>query len=148
MKDHMRTIDYLETRPDIDVSKIGFHGFSWGGAYGLVLPALEGRIKAQVLVLGGIYVENSPENVPFPEVAQINYIPRVKIPTLMLNGKYDLSFPYLTNVKPVFDLLGISEEDKNLILCDSDHYIPRNTVIKESLQWFSKYLGPVERDIP
>jgi len=148
MKDHMRTIDYLETRPDMDVSKLGFHGFSWGGAYGLVLPALENRIKAQVLVLGGIYVENTPEDVPYPEVAQINFIPRVKIPTLMLNGKYDLSFPCMTNVKPVFDLLGTPKEDKESILCESDHYIPRNIVIKESLQWFNKYLGPVERDIP
>jgi hypothetical protein len=109
---------------------------------------LEDRIKAQVLVLGGIYVENSPRNIPYPEVAQINYIPRVKIPTLMLNGEYDLSFPYLTNVKPVIDLLGTPEEDKELILCESDHYVPRNTVIKESLQWFNKYLGPVERKKP
>jgi len=65
-----------------------------------------------------------------------------------LSGRYDLSLPYTTKVKPVFNLLGTPEEDKDLILCDSDHYIPRNTVIKESIQWFNRYLGPVDKKVP
>jgi hypothetical protein len=144
VKDHRRTIDYLETRSDIDVSKLGFHGFSWGACMGGIMPAVEDRIRAQVLVLGGIF----PGEEPYPEAAQISYVPRVNIPSLFLSGKYDLSLPYTTKVKPVFDLLGTPEEDKNLILCESDHYIPRNDVIKYSIQWFNKYLGPVERKIP
>jgi len=144
VKDHRRTIDYLETRPDIDVSKLGFHGFSWGACMGGIMPAVEDRIKAQVLVLGGIF----PGEEPYPEAAQISYVPRVKIPSLFLSGRYDLSLPYTTKVKPVFNLLGTPEEDKDLILCDSDHYIPRNTVIKESIQWFNRYLGPVDKKVP
>ncbi len=45
-KDLGRSIDYLETRPEIDRNKIAYQGFSWGGAMGAVLPAVEDRIKA------------------------------------------------------------------------------------------------------
>ena len=69
----------------------------------------------------------------------------VKIPILMLNGRYDAKFPYETTVKPMFDLLGTPDEDKSLKLYDTDHYIPRNELIKESLSWLDKYLGPVNR---
>lgn len=41
-----------------------------------------------------------------PEAQDINYVTRVKIPTLMLNGRYDIAFPYEASVKPMFDLLG------------------------------------------
>jgi len=44
----------------------------------------------------------------------------------------------------MFDLLGTPEEDKRLVLYDTDHYIPRNGLIKESLDWLDRYLGPVE----
>ena len=33
----------------------------------------------------------------------------------MLNGKYDMIFPYGTTVKPFFDLLGTPVKDKTLI---------------------------------
>ena len=73
---------------------------------------------------------------------QINYVTRVKIPTLMLNGRYDMNSPYETTAKPMFDLLGTPKEQK---LYDSDQYIPRNELIKETLNWLDRYLGPVKR---
>jgi hypothetical protein len=30
-------------------------------------------------------------------------------------------------------------------LYDTDHFIPRRELIQESLAWFDKYLGPVNR---
>ena len=54
-KDLGRSIDYLETRPDIDHSKLAYKGFSWGAAMGSVLPAVEDRIKACVLISPGFY---------------------------------------------------------------------------------------------
>ncbi|MFC1559367.1 protein kinase, partial [Gemmatimonadota bacterium] len=45
VQDVMRSIDYLETRDDIDVGKIAYMGFSWGAATPAVLTlALEKRI--------------------------------------------------------------------------------------------------------
>jgi len=31
VKDFRRSLDYLESRPDVDMSKIAYYGSSWGG---------------------------------------------------------------------------------------------------------------------
>lgn len=75
----------------------------------------------------------------------MNYVTRVKTPTLMLNGKYDSFLPYEASVKPMFDLLGTPEEHKELKLYETDHIPPMNDFIKETLAWLDRYLGPVNR---
>ena len=138
-KDLSRVIDYLETRPDIASNKLAYYGMSWGGSMGLIIPAVEDRLQANILVVGGL-----PKIEPRPEVDEINFISRIKIPTLMLNGKYDMVFPYETSVKPIHDLLGTPEENKKLVQYDTDHFIPRNELIKETLHWLDRYLGPAK----
>jgi|LSQX01.1.fsa_nt_gb dienelactone hydrolase len=44
-----RLIDYLETRPEIDCSRIGMWGISLGGAYTIFTMPLEPRIKAGII---------------------------------------------------------------------------------------------------
>jgi hypothetical protein len=51
--------------------------------------------------------------------------------------------PLETVIRPTFELLGTPEEDKNLLLFDTDHIPPRNEFIKETLSWLDRYLGPV-----
>jgi len=139
VKDFKRSIDYLETRQDIDSQKLAYYGVSWGGIWpGVVIPAMENRLKASVLLAGGL------TDWGLPEVNSINYVTRVKTPTLMLNGKYDMLGPYETSQKPLFDLLGTPDENKELKLYDTDHIPPRNEFIKEILAWLDRYLGPVE----
>jgi len=46
--DCRRAVDYLATRTDIDMQRIGVYGYSLGGFGGLVLTATESRIKASV----------------------------------------------------------------------------------------------------
>jgi dienelactone hydrolase len=140
VKDFKRTIDYLETREDIDTDKLAYCGFSWGGRLGNIIPAVEERLKVSMLFLGGF-----TRYFPRPEADGINYVTRIKIPTLMLNGRYDTSFPYEFTVKPMFDLLGTPDEHKLLKTYETDHYVPVNELIKESLAWLDKYLGPVNR---
>jgi hypothetical protein len=41
------------------------------------------------------------------------------------------------------DLLGTPDEDKDLILYETDHIPLRTEYIKETLAWLDKYLGPV-----
>jgi dienelactone hydrolase len=140
IKDFRRSIDYLESRPDIAKDKLAFYGMSWGGWLGAMIPAVEERLKTNVIMAGGF--------IPIParpEVEQINYVTRVKQPTLMLNGKYDTIFPYETLSKPMFDLLGTPREHKQLKLYETDHIPPRNESIKEILAWLDRYLGPVNR---
>ena len=138
VKDFKRSVDYLETRPDIDSNKLAYLGVSWGGQYGALIPAIEGRLKASVIDRGGLYGNTRPE------VNEFNYVTRVKIPTLMLNGRYDMTFPYELSVKPMFEFLGTPPDQKELKLYDTDHFIPRAETIKETLKWLDKYLGPVK----
>lgn len=138
-KDIGRAIDYLESRPDMLSDKVGYFGWSWGGFMGGIIPAIEKRIKAIVLHVGGMEMNKS-----LPEVDQINYLPRVYQPIIMLNGKHDMFFPVETSQKPMFDLLGTPKKDKKIIIYDAGHRVPRNELIKESLVWYDHYLGPVK----
>jgi dipeptidyl aminopeptidase/acylaminoacyl peptidase len=112
---------------------------SWGACNGAIIPAVEERLKASVLLGGGFSGDARAE------ASQVNYVTRVKTPTLMLNGKYDTLYSMETGIKPMFDLLGTPVKDKRLILGETDHLPLRNEYIKETLAWFDKYLGPVER---
>jgi hypothetical protein len=62
-KDMSRSIDYLETRPDIDMRRLAYCGFSLGAFWGPILTHVDGRFKASVLLIGGL----SPW-IPLPEV--------------------------------------------------------------------------------
>lgn len=137
VKDFSRTIDYLETRDDIDVDKIAYYGISWGGAMGSIVPAVEKRLKVNILIVAGLNMQKS-----LPEVDQIQYLPRISNPTLMLNGKYDFFFPYESSQKPFFTLLGTPEKDKKLIISEGSHSYPRIGMIKEVLSWLDNYFGP------
>ena len=53
-KDASRAIDYAETRPDIDHDKLAYYGYSWGAEMGGLIPAVDTRIKVNVLVLAGL----------------------------------------------------------------------------------------------
>ncbi len=137
-KEFGRTIDYLETRPDIQADKIGYLGWSWGGYMGGIIPAVEKRIKASVLNVGGMVMNKS-----LPEADQLNYLPRVTQPTLMLNGKHDMFFPLETSQKPMFEFLGTPDTHKKQIVYEAGHLVPRLDFMKESLAWYDTYLGKV-----
>ena len=139
VKDFKRSIDYLETRKDINSDKIAYYGMSWGGSYGAIIPAVESRVKASILIAGSLQDRGRPE------AHQINYVGRVTVPTLMMNGKYDTILPYETSIKPMFDLLGTQDEHKKMLLYETDHIPPKNEFIKETLAWLDQYLGPIKQ---
>jgi len=138
-KDLNRSIDYLEMRDDIDTDKLAYYGISWGGLQGPIMLAVEKRFKVGVLHLGGL-----PFQRALPEVDPINFLPRVTIPVLMHNGRYDYIFPLETSQRPLFELLGTPEEQKRHVVFESAHTVPRSDLIRETLDWLDHYLGPVE----
>ncbi len=138
VKDYKSTLDYLETREDIVRDAYAYFGFSWGGALGIQISAIETRLKASILYLGGVLSK------PLPEIDEVNYLPRINVPILMLNGKYDMVFPIETIVKPAFQLIGTDQ--KELKIYETDHYMPKEELIKETLNWLDKYMGPVNED--
>ncbi|NIP18285.1 MAG: hypothetical protein GWM87_09105, partial [Xanthomonadales bacterium] len=100
VREMRRTIDYLETRPDLDTGRLSFYGFSWGGGVGPILLAVEPRLKAGILNQAGYWVGRSYD------VDLAHYLPRVQQPVLQFNGYFDETFRYEDRAKPFFDLLG------------------------------------------
>ena len=43
----------------------------------------------------------------------------------------------------MFDLLGVPADQKRRVAYDTGHNIPRPDLIRESLDWLDRYLGPV-----
>jgi dienelactone hydrolase len=138
VKDLKRCLDYLETRQDIDTSKFSYYGMSRGAVLGGLIPAVEKRLKVSILLAAG----GDPRGRP--EVNLVNYLPRVRIPTLIINGKYDI---YMTNdnLMAFYDLLGSRVNEKDLRFTESGHTPSRNEVVKQTLAWLDRYLGPVNR---
>jgi eukaryotic-like serine/threonine-protein kinase len=137
-RDLGRAIDYVETRSDLDAGRIAYFGTSWGGMLGAILPAVEKRLRANVLYVAGLSFQRS-----LPEVDAVHYVTRVTQPTLMLNGELDFFFPAETSQRPMFELLGTPPEHKRRITYPRGHTVPKIDLIKETLAWLERYLGPV-----
>ncbi|MFN7938332.1 MAG: protein kinase [Bryobacteraceae bacterium] len=137
-KDLGRSIDYLETRADIDRSKLVYHGMSMGSSTALPCLAIEERFKAAILLEGGLSADDGP-----PESDPFHFAPHIRVPTLMINGRDDFIYPVDQLQSPLFRLLGASPENKRHVVVDGGHAVPRNLLVKESLNWLDRHLGPV-----
>ena len=140
VKDARRTLDYLVTRPDVDTSRIAYVGFSFGGRVSPPVLAMEPRFKAAVLSVTGLKMERARA-----EVDPLNFLPRVRLPLLMLNARHDYFFPVETSQKPFFDYLGTPAEHKRWEIYPETHTVPRTEAMRETMAWMDRYLGPVRR---
>jgi dienelactone hydrolase len=136
-KDFFREVDYLETRPDVDHGRLAFYGVSMGAYFGPIPVALDSRIKAAVFALGGLRY-----NYP-AEVQPANFMPRVKVPALLINGKDDFSASPEAQAR-FLELLGSPADQKAHAVFNGGH-VPddRRQVIRATLDWFDRWLGPV-----
>ena len=137
-KDLGRSIDYLESRQDLKAAELAYIGASWGGLLGPIMMAVEDRFQTGVLLVAGLLFQKAQ-----PEVDPINFLPRVTVPVLMLNGRYDFFFPLETSQQPFFGFLGTPPEHKRMFVYEDGHSVPRTELIKETLSWLDVYLGPV-----
>ena len=144
VKDFSRVVDYLETRPDIDRNRLAYYGNSAGANIAPMVLATDKRMKAAVLLAGGL-----PLLPQLPEVDQINFLSRVTTPVLMLNGRYDFVQPVEASQNPKFDLLATPAADKRHVVFDTGHAVVFvQPMIKEVLDWLDRYLGPVRQTTP
>lgn len=139
VKELRRTLDYLETRSEIDRQAIGFFGYSWGGVNGPTAMAQEPRIKVGVIDIGFL-----PKMSSTPEVDPVNALPRVRQPTLLLSGEFDSMIP-VENARRYFSLIGTPPADTRHAIAIGGHFIPREVLIRESLDWLDRYLGSPRR---
>ena len=103
--------------------------------------AVEPRFDAAVLYVAGLWTARRF----MPEIDPLNFVTRVTLPVLMINGQYDPVFPMESDQLPMYRLLGTPDEDKRHYFTPSAHFVPKDERIRETLDWFDKYLGPVGR---
>jgi formylglycine-generating enzyme required for sulfatase activity/dienelactone hydrolase len=141
-QDMRQAVEYLVSREDIDASKLGYLGASLGAAWAPVMVSLEDRFRTAVLFEGGLVPQK-----PAPEMDIFNFLPRVRVPVLMLNGRYDYTFPLESSQMPYFRWLGTPDTDKRHVVYEAAHdvMVNRTQVVKEVLAWLDHYLGPVAR---
>jgi eukaryotic-like serine/threonine-protein kinase len=138
--DERRGLDYLETRSDIDASRIAFFGPSAGARIGLILAAVENRY-ASVFLLGASLRKSF---VPWIEGANpIGFAPHIRAPKLMAHGRYDEDVSLKTEAEPLYQLL---REPKRLVLYDGGHIPSIEFLVTTMNRWLDETLGPVKRE--
>ena len=137
-KDFFRAVDYLETRPDIDMTRLGYYSLSMGAYFGPIPVSLEPRIKVAVFASAGMRY-----NYP-PEIQPANFAPQVKVPVLIINGRNDFQNPPESPAR-LLELLGTPADRKKLVTLEGGH-VPNDMlcVIRNVLDWYDTYLGPVK----
>jgi len=81
----MRAIDYLATRPEIDIQKLGVTGISGGGIISWYLPAVDDRVKAVASVCGSWTAKTQLALNAVQENCDCVYLPnrfRLDLPTI------------------------------------------------------------------
>lgn len=131
VKDVRRTLDYLETRGDLDLTSVTYYGFSQGASLAPVVTTVEPRIAAAVVLSGGLAVGRLDE-----VVEPRNYLSHARRPLLMVGGELDFLFPFETSQRGFFDAWGAPEQDKRLVGLPFGH-TPREmrAVADEVLRW-------------
>jgi dienelactone hydrolase len=137
-----RSVDYLQSRDDIDADRIGYQGISYGAQWAPTFLALEQRLRVGLLLVGGLPAMVGKEYFA-PEVDPFNFASRVSASVLMLNGRHDPIYIYETSQVPLFKALGTPEERKRHVTFPAGHSILSWTdhLIRESVDWLDQHFG-------
>lgn len=159
----VRALDYLQSRPEIDASRIGVTGRSGGGAYSWWIAAIDPRIKAAVPVAGITDLQNhvldgcveghcdcmyfvNTYRWDYPMVAAL-VAPRA---LLIDNGDHDPIFPedgvrrVYEAARRIYQLYG-AEDKISLFITDAGHDdIP--PIQEAAFRWLDRHLTGKERE--
>jgi dienelactone hydrolase len=153
----IRALDYLQSRPEIDGSRIGVTGRSGGGAYSWWIAALDDRIRAAVPVAGITDLENHVVDGcveghcdcmfmvhtyrwDYPQVAAL-VAPR---PLLIGNSDKDSLFPLEgvvrlhAKVRRIYQLYGAADK-LGLLITEGPHKDTQDLQVP-ALRWFNRFL--------
>ena len=131
-------LDYLETRDDIDPDRLAYVGLSWGAGSRALFAAVDDRFDAIIFAGGGIDERIQPV---LPEAFQVNFLPHIEAPTLMLNGRQDEEHPWLTRALPFWELL---TEPRELVLAENEgHVVSVETRVPAINGFLDRHFGPV-----
>ncbi|MBI1332536.1 MAG: prolyl oligopeptidase family serine peptidase [Armatimonadetes bacterium] len=151
--DAMRALDYMATRPDTDMSRIGLTGASGGGLATLYTFAADDRYKAAVPVVYMASMELAPDNGCLcnhvPATSQIGDRSDVMAiqapkPVYIMGAEQDGEFPpdatrlTVKKLKEAWTLFGKQDDVYGQIYAGGHDY---NQLMRESsIGFFNKYL--------
>ena len=153
----IRAIDYLQSRPEVDGTRIGITGRSGGGAYSWYAAALDERIKVAVPVAGITNLKNhvvdgaveghcdcmfqvNTYRWDYPMLAAL-IAPR---PLLITNTDNDRIFPLdgvvdvYNKTRRIYKLLG-AEDQIGLAIYQGGH-LDTQPLRTNAFQWFDRFL--------
>ena len=151
--DVMRTIDWIETRPEVDAKRVGLMGISGGGTCTTFTSALEPRIKA-AMISG--YLNTFRDSIMSISHCIDNYVPGIlnwaemydvagliaPRPLFVESGERDNIFPVAASrasfarVRKMFEVFGMPERTGQEVF-DGPHGFSG----KLGLPFLAKYLG-------
>lgn len=156
--DLRRGIDYLESRPEIDASRVGYIGASMGGILGSIFGGVDTRLKAPILLVAGgnwkvlmeqsnlsplkqagITEEQRKEALRVMDaVDPIHWVGKISPrPVLMINGDND----QVVTVDSNKALHAAANEPKQIIWYKGDHVPPPTeflNLITTVTNWLNK----------
>ena len=144
--DLRRAVDFIETRPELDISRTGFFGISLGGITGTIFCAVDPRVKVPVIVLAGGQMNLmfgkealSKETGDFLSIIDpINYVQMISPrPLLMINAENDDIVPPVTTKL----LYKKAKQPKKIIWYPAKHHtLPIDKAYPDGINWFDTYL--------
>jgi len=155
--DDIRTVDYLQTRPEVDPSRIACVGLSVGGWRTVFLAGLDSRIKAacvvgwmtsfryliphyEVYTVPSGMVPGLLEYMDYPDVGSLS----MPTPLLVVHGKQDNLFPpdgvkaAIENLRRCYHVIGRPERFDTLFF-DGPHKFPLQAQQK-MMDWFDRWV--------
>lgn len=130
VRDYRRGLDYLQTRPEIDMERIGAFGYSMGAWQVFPLSACEPRVRVAV---AAALLTSRPQYDP---IAPRNYAAGIAQPFLVQIGRED-EMASVEGGEQVLALLPNSA--KQLIWYASGHLLPA-AYVPDAVAWFRKHL--------
>jgi dienelactone hydrolase len=154
--DGMRTVDYLQSRPDVDPDRLGVAGLSFGGTMTTYLAALEPRLKVACISGYLSTVKNDAITMRgkgnfcgaqyMPGLLTIGDIPEVAgliapKPLMVERGQQDMCFVIddaraaYARLKQIYKAAGVEDH------LDADEFPGGHAWSgKKAFDWFSKWL--------
>jgi dienelactone hydrolase len=133
-----RGLDYLLSRDDVDSERVAFFGTSIGGPM-LVLPSVESRYKAVMLLSAGIGGRAAQMH---KGARPIDFVPLIQGPKLLVHGLYDEWSPLRTSAQPLYDLL---TGPKHIKTYDGAHWPDAEDLITPVSEFLDETFGPVRQ---
>jgi len=159
--DNVRALDYLQSREEVDASRIGVTGSSGGGNQTMYLAALDERVTAAVpvasaevfedqVVSGRCYCECVPGMMRFADASDVLSLiaPR---PLLIVSGVHDEVFPVLRarraylRVRRAYELLGALDKLAYVEIHAGHGYT--GEMRQAAYRWFTRWLKGTEEEL-